>query len=151
MDVNEIAGLIYDYTSGYPFLVSRLCKIIDEKIAGSVSFLDEKAAWTREGGLEAVKTLLLKKNTLFESLMGKLETYPILEKRIYSILFSGKKLLYNLDDFSLDIARMFGFITNANGMVAVANRIFEMRIYNYFLATDDAQNSEIFIYASLLT
>lgn len=85
MDVNEIAGLIYDYTSGYPFLVSRLCKIIDEKIAGSVSFLDEKAAWTREGGLEAVKTLLLKKNTLFESLMGKLETYPILEKRIYSI------------------------------------------------------------------
>lgn len=26
-----MAGLLYDYTSGYPYLVSRLCKLIDEK------------------------------------------------------------------------------------------------------------------------
>ena len=32
MDIRLMAGLMYDYTSGYPFLVSRLCKIIDEKI-----------------------------------------------------------------------------------------------------------------------
>jgi hypothetical protein len=31
-DLNEqvVAQMIYDYTSGYPFLVSRLCQIIDE-------------------------------------------------------------------------------------------------------------------------
>ena len=33
MDVEKIAGLLYDYTSGYPFLVSRLCKIIDEDVS----------------------------------------------------------------------------------------------------------------------
>ena len=26
MDINAIAGMIFDYTSGYPFLVSKLCK-----------------------------------------------------------------------------------------------------------------------------
>lgn len=35
MDLQEMAGLIYSYTSGYPFLVSRVCKLIDEKIGGS--------------------------------------------------------------------------------------------------------------------
>lgn len=34
MDIRAIAELIYDYTSGYPFLVSRICKLLDERIAG---------------------------------------------------------------------------------------------------------------------
>lgn len=33
MDIDEMAALLYDYTSGYPFLVSRLCKLIDEEIS----------------------------------------------------------------------------------------------------------------------
>ena len=33
MDIKYIARLIYDYTSGYPFLVSRICKLIDEKVS----------------------------------------------------------------------------------------------------------------------
>ena len=32
MDVVEIAEMIYSYTSGYPYLVSCLCKMIDEDI-----------------------------------------------------------------------------------------------------------------------
>ena len=32
MDISKIATLIYDYTSGYPFLVSRICKIMDEEL-----------------------------------------------------------------------------------------------------------------------
>ena len=35
MKVSEQAGLLYDYTSGYPFLVSRLCKLMDEQLAGT--------------------------------------------------------------------------------------------------------------------
>ena len=30
MDIQMISGLIYDYTSGYPYLVSRICKLTDE-------------------------------------------------------------------------------------------------------------------------
>lgn len=69
MDIDKMSHLIYDYTSGYPFLVSRLCKLLDEHIAGSQGFPDKHSAWTREGLLEAVKNLLNEKNALFESLM----------------------------------------------------------------------------------
>jgi hypothetical protein len=137
MDVDKIAELIYDYTSGYPFLVSRICQILDKEINQSYD-------WTKQGVLEAVNKILMEKNTLFESLMDKLVDYPELKKIIYSILFSGEKIVYNPDDSDIDIATMFGFVKNNNGSVAISNRIFEIRLYNYFLATSDARNSEIF-------
>ena len=34
INIGEIAGLLSEYTSGYPYLVSRLCKLLDEKIGG---------------------------------------------------------------------------------------------------------------------
>lgn len=55
MNVKELASLIYEYTSGYPFLVSRICKLIDEKTAGSPEFPDKKRHgpemdfWRRSG------------------------------------------------------------------------------------------------------
>ena len=55
MNVNQIAEMLYEYTSGYPFLVSRLCKLIDERISGSTEFQDKRAAWTRRGFLKAVR------------------------------------------------------------------------------------------------
>lgn len=148
MDVNEIAGLIYDYTSGYPFLVSRLCKLMDEKVTDSERFTSKTSAWSYEGVLEAVKMLLSEKNTLFESLIGKLYDYPRLKQMVYSILFGGEKVIYSPDNPSVDVAVMFGFAKNKEGTVVIANRIFEMRLYNYFLTTDDAQDTTIFKSAS---
>ena len=148
MDVDAVAGLIYDYTSGYPFLVSRICKLIDEKVAGSAAFPELAMAWSVPGVLEAVRILLSEKNTLFESLTGKLYDSGSLRKILYDILFGGRKIIYNPDDPSVDIATMFGFVKNADGMLAIANRLFETRLYNYFLAAGDAQNSEIFAAAS---
>lgn len=52
MNVQNITELLYEYTSGYPFLVSRLCKLIDEDIAGSAGFESMADAWTKEGFLE---------------------------------------------------------------------------------------------------
>lgn len=106
MNIREIAGLVFAYTSGYPFLVSRLCKLIDEKVAGSVDFPDKASAWTREGFLEAVKLLLMEKNTLFESIIGKLLNYPKLKQKLFEILFGGKRLVYNPDEPSVDVAMM---------------------------------------------
>ena len=58
MNIRLIAGLIYDYTSGYPFLVSRLCKIMDEKICEKDTFPDKSSAWSKDGFQEALKVLL---------------------------------------------------------------------------------------------
>lgn len=38
MDVMDMAEQIYDYTSGYPFLVSRICMLLDEVIARKADF-----------------------------------------------------------------------------------------------------------------
>lgn len=145
MDISAIADLIYEYTSGYPFLVSRICKLIDERVAGSASFQDKKSAWTRGGVLEAVHLLLDEKNTLFESLTGKLRDYPDLYDMLSALLFQGKEIPYNPDDENIDIALMFGFAKiGESGSIVVANRIFEMRLYNLFLA--EGKTKEIGIY-----
>lgn len=144
MDSQVLAGLIHDYTSGYPFLVSRICKLMDERICGTERFLSMHDTWTREGVTEAVKILLNEKNTLFESLTGKLEAYPGLKKIIYAILFRGESMGYNPDDRSIDIAVMFGFIKITNESISIANRIFETRLYNYFLTTDKLIGDQIY-------
>lgn len=141
MDIYEMATAIYDYTSGYPFLVSKICKNIDEKIAGSTPYYDKKSAWTREGFLEAVKLLLLESNPLFESLVSKLTDYPELRDVIYSLLFNGKRIPFNLMNKPIEIAAMFGFIKNSGGMVVVANRIFETLLYNLFLSEEVVKSS----------
>ena len=47
MDIADMAGQIFAYTSGYPFLVSFLCKCMDEGKGAS--------AWKEEGLQLAVK------------------------------------------------------------------------------------------------
>ncbi len=64
MDIDEMAGRLYDETSGYPFLVSRLCQLMDEKVSREKGGKAE--AWTLDGFEEAEKMLLSEKNTLFE-------------------------------------------------------------------------------------
>ncbi len=142
MDCADIASLIYDYTSGYPFLVSRICKLTDEKIADSDDFEGKSAAWTKNGVMEAIKMLLAESNTLFESLTGKLTDYPDLKKLLYTLLFTGSSIPYNSLNDSLRVAEMFGFVKNQNGNVAISNRIFETILYNLFLS-EEALDSEL--------
>ena len=142
MDIKEIAQFIYDYTSGYPVLVSRICKLMDERITGSEGYFDRKLVWTKEGVLEAVKILLIEKNTLFESITGKLADYPRLRELVYSLLFTGRKISYNPLSPSIEIAEMFGFIRNFRGDAVISNRIFETVLYNLFLSEEMLDSEE---------
>ncbi len=144
MDVGEIAGLLYEYTSGYPYLVSRLCKSMDEKNAGKNASQDPPEDWSREGFLEAVKLLLNEKNTLFDSLTGKLEDYPELRDMLYLLLFQGQSIAYNPDNPVMDMAQMLGFVKVSEGSLVIANRIFETRLYNLFLTLPQVQGMDIY-------
>ncbi len=145
MDVGKMSGFLYDYTSGYPYLVSRLCMIMDERIPGIPDFPDRSSAWTKEGLLTAVRMLLEENNPLFESLMDKLDVFPELKQVIMRLLFQGQSIAYNADDSSVHNARMFGFVKVENSSVFIANRIFETRLYNKFLLDFKEQNSEIYL------
>lgn len=144
MDIVQMAGWIDDLTSGYPFLVSKLCKLIDEEVTGSERFPGAKEAWTYAGFLEAERILLGEKNTLFESMVNKLYDFPELKEIVYSILFTGKESSYNALNQAIGTAEMFGFVKNVKGAVAIANRVFEMVFYNLFLTSAENQNTDIY-------
>lgn len=77
MDAEEVADLIYSYTKGYPYLVSYICKGVDERVAGSVEFPDKAAAWTKEGVLNVVRQLIKGPNTLYDDMIKHVEEYPV--------------------------------------------------------------------------
>lgn len=136
MDIEEISQLLYNYTSGYPYLVSRLCKLMDERIAKDRGFSDKSDVWTKEGFLEAMKILLNETNPLYQSLKRKLKEYPRLRDICYEILFAGKPIPYVAMNDYIEVAAMFGFIKNTNGTVSIANRIFETVLYNWFISEE---------------
>ena len=122
-DCQAVAQLIYDYTSGYPFLVSRLCQIIDEK----------RLTWDKEGVLAAEREILVERNTLFDDLIKKLDQFPQLHDLLKHIIFSGEQVSYSSDKKYLQIAAMFNYIKNVNGMVAISCRLMETRLCNLFI------------------
>lgn len=136
MDISQISKLIYDYTSGYPYLVSWICKCMDEEISDREGFPDKSSAWTKAGFLEAVKLLIEDTNPLYQSMKGKLTDYPNLRLVLYDLLFTGKSVLYTAMNEEIEMAAMFGFIKNMDGMAVISNRIFETVLYNWFMSRE---------------
>ena len=134
-----IAKYVRDYTGGYPFLVSRICELLDHGLNNSLSLSD---AWTERGVDEAVKNILSENNTLFQSVTGKLNNYPELRKAIRSILMEGTKLTWNAQQEAIVQLQMYGLIRNDHNTVRIANRIFETMLYNLFLSDEEIKNNE---------
>ncbi|MDE7201306.1 MAG: 9-O-acetyl-N-acetylneuraminate esterase [Lachnospiraceae bacterium] len=142
MDIKEVAEELYQYTSGYPVLVSSICKKIDEKIYKFELFGDLSKAWTKAGIEEAVKYILIDQTPLFESMIRHLDDYPEMKQMFHSMLFQGNEFTYNLDVKEISLASMFGYAVNQSGKVRVANRIFETRLYNYFLSETELSGTD---------
>ncbi|MBQ6565861.1 MAG: AAA-like domain-containing protein [Treponema sp.] len=132
MDTARMAKLLSDYTGGYPFLVSRLCQIIDEEL---------ECDWTDAGFQKAIKVILSEKDTLFDDIRKKLDDFPAMRTMITAILFSGEPLSFNSYDRAVNVASMFNFIKDKNGKIAVSNRIFETWFYNLF--ESEAETSQL--------
>ena len=138
MDTGAIAILITEYTNGYPFLVSRICQLIDKDIAETIS---QKDAWTRQGVEEAVKLILAENNTLFQSLTKNLDSFPEMKASIRSILMEGTRLAWNAQQDAIVQMQMYGLIRNDHNTVRIANRIFETMLYNLFLSDEELKNN----------
>lgn len=140
MNIEKVAKLIHDYTSGYPFLVSRICKIMDEKLVGASAFPTKESIWTQDGVVQAVKKLQDERNTLFDSLINKLYDYEDVRNLVYMILFSGENIPYYSRNRIIETAEMYGFIKRQQGGIAIANRIFETILYDQFLSYETIGN-----------
>lgn len=136
-DTGMVAQEIYNYTNGYPFLVSRICQLIDQ----------HQYTWDRQGVVDAVHDLLSEQNTLFDDMVKKLDDFPELRQLMKAILFSGERKSYSPYEKYLQLGLQFMFIRNDHGVVAVANRILETCLYNLFTA--EQQNAKIYTCGSL--
>lgn len=134
MDIAYISRLIYEYTSGYPYLVSRICQLADERLAGTIDFPEKRDVWTREGIVAAEQMLRKQRNTLFDDMIRKLADFPKLKKIIQDILFCGTAYPFEEDNHLIDLGVTFGFLKENNGTVAVKNRVFETKLYDLFLS-----------------
>ena len=138
MDTEAVATQIREYTNGYPFLVSRICELIDTQVSKNMSLAN---AWTRNGIDEAVKLILAENNTLFQSLTKNLNNLPDLRASIRSILMEGTRLTWNAQQDSIVQMQMYGLIRNDHNTVRIANRIFETMLYNLFLSDEELKSN----------
>jgi hypothetical protein len=130
MDIAQVSEIIYEYTGGYPFLVSKICQMLDK--GGSTW------DWTPRDVRDAVKDLTSQTpmNTLFDDISKNLENNHDIHELIYDILIRGKKQNYTISDPAIQRADMFGIIKNSDGSATIANRIFEVFITDYFTSKD---------------
>lgn len=137
MEIQKIAEEIYQYTSGYPVLVSYICKFIDEELYQGNDAADRKDAWSGEGIVKAVKALLVDQIPLFGSMIRHVDEYPEMKKMFQAILFEGSDVAFNPYTKEINLACMFGYAVSNAGKVQIANRIFETCLYNYFLSEEE--------------
>ncbi len=143
MDIQTVAEEIYAYTSGYPVLVSAICKYIDEDLSADEEFDGQDKIWSAEGVEWTVKRLLTKNIMLFESMVRHLDSFPEMKKMFHAILFKGSEFSYNPNTREIDLACMFGYAVEIDGKVRVANRIFETCLYDYFYSEEELSNAII--------
>ena len=129
MDTQEVVNQIFYFTSGYPFLVSTLCKIMDENM-GLIKTIKE---WTGDDVEIAVKELVTQNNTNFESLTKNLENNHLLYDMIYKIAVDNESISFNIHHPVTNLALLYGFIENNNGKIAIHNRIYNEVIVNYMI------------------
>ena len=133
MDIPRTASLLWDYTNGYPFLVSRICQEIDET----------GLAWDCSGIQMAVKNILLEKNTLFDDISHHLENNTELRTFMYELLILGQEKPFERTNGTVDLAATFGFIRNDNGKSVIDNRMFEIKIANYFISRNQEDKKHL--------
>ena len=125
MDIKAISVEIYKYTTGYPYLVSAICKIIDERL---------EAEWTLDNVQKAVKIIAIGENvTLIDDLSKNIENNVELRDFLFSIVVNGAEYSYTMVDPIVKLANMFSYIRkNQRGKTIIHNLIFEEALFMYF-------------------
>jgi len=127
MDISAISEEIYTYTSGYPYLVSRICFHIDKNL---------RRNWTTTGVQDAVKIMLTERDTLFDDVFKNLENNKELYDFTHSLLIKGAVNHYVIYDPVIETGVRYAFFINRGGKVAISNKIFELLMTAYFVSID---------------
>lgn len=140
-DVHEVSRELYFFTDGYPFLVSRLCQIIDEKI-----YNNNVKPWNKHDVQKAVKLIVEEVNTLFESIVKNLENNSSLYELVKRILIDGEQIMFNQLNPEISLGVTYGILKKGENGVEIGNKIFEEIIYNYMISKIVTSTKNMSIY-----
>ncbi|MEM9985569.1 MAG: AAA family ATPase, partial [Bacteroidota bacterium] len=136
INVEWFADRLYYYTSGYPFLVSKLCKAIAEKLLPKKS----ERRWTETDLEKAVQLLLRENNPLYHEVIEVLEGYDGLSDLVNQVLLVADDKASDSSDFLIRAGRRHG-IFKRTGPLAIHNPIHVEKIYNYMTSRMHVQHS----------
>ncbi len=131
MNFKEISEKLFYYTHGYPFLVSKICKNIDE----TVKTKRENKNWTL-ADVEQGYYLLVDDSyttTLFDSIIKELENSEELYDFIYTIVIGGELKSYVIHNPVISLFSMYGIIREKDNKCVIHNRVFEQKLYSYMM------------------
>lgn len=123
MDIKTISEELYHYTNGYPYLVSWLCKWIEEQ---------GDREWSVNGIQKASKVLLMDRTPLFDDMIKNIEHYSGLREIIEQVLYSGNDVPFSLSNGDIALGAMFGILSQKESKAVVSNIMFETYLYDYF-------------------
>ncbi len=132
-DISAIAKQLHYYTSGYPYLVSKLCKFMAEDIIPA----RQDQNWTVDDVEAAFKMIVSGgyTTTLFDSLTKNLENNPDLYDLVFQLVINGEDLNFIVNDPMINLGYLYGILVESGqGWCQIHNRIFEQRIYNYMMS-----------------
>ncbi|MEA3452428.1 MAG: AAA family ATPase, partial [Bacteroidota bacterium] len=146
MNISLLSLKIFYYSSGHPFLVSKICHIIDE-----VFMHKEKRSWVIDDINKAYKyiTDLGYTTTNFDDMYKNLENNDDLRNVIYKIIIEGDIFPFDIGDPVIAKDKTFGLLTqNKNGKCDISNKIYEFRIFNYFISKNKTMEVQLGVYSS---
>ena len=136
LEIEKLSKEIFKFTSGYPFLVSRICQVVDEDI-----LKDNKKPWMIQEIQKAVKVIINEKNMLFDDLIKNMENNKELYECIYNVLILNINQAFNINNPVIEIGYMLGYLTaDKDNNVAVSNQILKEVIYNYMISKTNVTN-----------
>ncbi len=124
MDAQKIAVALFYYTSGYPFLVSKLCKMLDE------DFLKHDE-WTEHDVEIAAKELVKQENTNFQSLVKNIEHSREFYDWVYYVAVDGNSPSFSALNPLTNWGVLCGIFTKKDDRLVIHNRIYAEVLVDY--------------------
>ena len=139
-ELEQISQKLYYYTSGYPFLVSRLCQIIVEDVLPYKDNAVKK--WSLDDVEKAFFIIQREVNTNFESLIKNIKNNSDLYQMVFDILINGATIDHNPYIDAIEKGTIYG-IFKQNKTVKIHNRIYEQLIYNYLITNTNINKNKL--------
>ena len=131
MDIEQMSERLFFYTSGYPYLVSKLCMILDENIMPTKT----EVSWTVDDLDQAAQMLMREPdNVNFTSMFINLEHNPELYNLVSQLIFDNVEIDFDQSVPAVHLGILYGlFAANGKNRLMIHNRIYRERIANYMI------------------